>query len=76
VILKIVFNFNLCQRKSTNESKGKLEQKFDVAFETILESVSVSERSETKLKQIFVTKAYDPIPLKEFQAYFCQEFTT
>jgi hypothetical protein len=67
---------NLCQRKSTNESKGKLEQKFDVAFKTILESVSVSERSKTKLKHIFVTKAYDPLPLREFQAYFCQEFTT
>ncbi len=67
---------NLCQRKSTNESKGKLEQKFDVAFETILELVSVSERSKTKLKQIFVTKTYDPIPFREFQAYFCQEFTT
>jgi hypothetical protein len=38
---------NVYWRKWTNESQGKPEQKFDAAYGTFLELVSVSKEAET-----------------------------
>jgi hypothetical protein len=45
---------NVHSRKSTNESKGKPEQKFDATYGTILELVSVFKEASKNFTLIFL----------------------
>jgi hypothetical protein len=54
---------NVHMNKSTNESKGKPEQKFDAAFETIFRISKFLQRSKQKFNIDFSLK---PSRIKKF----------